>query len=134
MLKSVVVLDTNIYISSLFWQGNPYKIIQKAIDEEFTVFTSNKIILEIKKVLARDFGISEPEINEFIDSVIMFTKLVETNETINMIKEDDSDNRILECASACKANFIVTQDNHLLKIKKFREVEILNPLEFLKKS
>jgi uncharacterized protein len=60
--KPKVVLDTNIYISATFWTGNPYSIIQKAIEQDIVAFVSDEIIQELRKVLARDFSISKDEI------------------------------------------------------------------------
>jgi putative PIN family toxin of toxin-antitoxin system len=130
--KPVVVLDTNIYVSSLFWHGNPYQIVQEALNNEILVFISDKIIEELKRVLKRDFGLLQSQINEAIDAVTMFTNLIKPEEEINILTEDQTDNRILECAAASKAEFIITGDNHLLKLKRFRNTRILKPEQFLK--
>jgi predicted nucleic acid-binding protein len=48
---------------------------------------------------------------------------------------DEPDNRILECAVAAEADFIVTGDKHLLSLKHFRNISIVTLshfLEFLK--
>jgi predicted nucleic acid-binding protein len=37
----------------------------------------------------------------------------------------------LECATAGEADYIVTGDNHLLKLKEIRGMVILSPAEFL---
>lgn len=57
VVKSIVVLDTNIFISSVFWEGASYAIVKKAISQEIIVFISNDIIEELRKVLARDFSL-----------------------------------------------------------------------------
>lgn len=44
---------------------------------------------------------------------------------------DEPDNRILECAVAAGAEVIVTGDNHLLKLKRFRNIAIMGPRDFL---
>lgn len=131
MAKLIVVLDTNIFISSVFWEGNPYKIVNKAISQEIIVFISNDIIREIRKVLARDFLLGEQEIDDIIDSFVYFTHLIKPKEKVEVVKEDPDDDRILECALACGAKFIVTYNKHLLKLKKFRDIEIVLPEEFL---
>jgi len=47
------------------------------------------------------------------------------------VKEDPSDNRILECAEAGGSEFIVTGDAQLLKLGQFAGMKILKPPEFL---
>ncbi|MCK5283311.1 MAG: putative toxin-antitoxin system toxin component, PIN family [Nanoarchaeota archaeon] len=130
MLK--VVLDTNVFISSIFWQGNPYHIVRKVINKEITVFISDDIITEIKRVLSRDFELAKQEISDIIDSIAMFTYFIAPKEKIDVIKDDPTDNTILGCAIASDSKVIVSQDKHLLKLKKFRDVVILNPDEFLR--
>jgi len=40
--------------------------------------------------------------------------------TANVISEDPSDNRIIECALEVKADLIVSGDRHLLALKEFK--------------
>ena len=58
--------------------------------------------------------------------------IAKSSERLDVIKEDPDDNKFLETAIAGKADFIITQDNHLLKVKKLNSIIILNPEEFLK--
>jgi len=69
------------------------------------------IIAEIKRIAEVIF----PEIN------------------INKIKEDTADNKILECAAACKADYIVTGDKkHIRQLNNFQGISIRLPQEFIK--
>ena len=128
-----VVLDTNIYISAVFWEGNPYKIIQKAINQEIAVYISQAIIAEIKRVLSRDFGFDAQEIDDVIDARGYFAHLAWPKEIVDVVKEDPDDNQILSCALASDSLLIVTQDRHLLKLGTFREILILPPDGFLER-
>jgi len=49
---------------------------------------------------------------------------------VDILKDDPEDNKILEAALAGKADFIITGDAHLLKIKEFKSVKILNTKDF----
>ncbi len=131
MDKPIVVLDTNIFISAVFWKGKPYKIVNKAVNQEIIVFISEEIIKEVRKVLARDFALEKQEIDNIIDSVAYFTHFIETKEKVNVVKEDPDDDKIIECALACEAEFIVSQNKHLLKLNKFRNIKIVSPEKFL---
>lgn len=48
-----------------------------------------------------------------------------------MVKDDPTDNRILECAAAARSDYIVTGDSHLLRVKTFRDMPILRVANFL---
>lgn len=86
----------------------------------------------MRKVFARDFGINKDEIEEAIESYVLFTHLTEIKEKVFVVKDDPDDNKIIECAIAGNANYIVTQDKHLLRIKEFEGIEIINSNGFLK--
>ena len=130
--KIRAVLDTNIYVSALFWkQGNPHRIIQKGIDEEIEIFASEEIIEELRKILKRDFNENDKLIKRQINFLLLFVDTAEINQKIEIVKEDADDNKIIECAIASNAKFIVSGDNHLLKIRKFRDIKIVSPKEFL---
>jgi len=128
----IVVLDTNIFISSIFWEGSSYRIVRKAIAREIIVFISDEIVNEIRRVLARGFSLAKQEIKSIIDSVAYFTHLIKPKEKVAVVKEDPDDDRILECALACGAKFIISYNKHLLKLKGFRDIKIITPEEFLK--
>ncbi len=53
-------------------------------------------------------------------------------ESISVVKDNEADNRILECAVAARADYLVTGDKeHLLPIETFRGVRIVSPAGFL---
>ena|SRR3989338_601097 len=127
-----VVLDTNVFISGIHWTGNSEKIIFMFRNKTFELVSSIPIIEEITKTL-RNFRIplSEEDISNWENMILENAMLVEPEEKIDIIKEDFSDNKFIEASVAGKADYIITQDNHLLKIKEFRGIKILTPEEFL---
>ena len=48
------------------------------------------------------------------------------------LKMTPNDNKVLECAKDGKADYIITSDNHLLRLKEFEGIKIVSPGEFLK--
>ena len=64
--------------------------------------------------------------------VISNSQVVEPSAKLNIIKEDSDDNKVLECAKEGKAEYIITNDNHLLKLKEFEGIRIITPAEFFK--
>ena len=128
-----VVLDTNIFISGIFWEGSSNKVILNWKEGKFTLVTSLESVSEIIKVL-KDFKIklSDEMIKEWIDLIIRNSIIVEPKERINIVKDDPKDNIFIETAVAGNADYIISQDNHLLKLKEFRRIKIITPEEFLK--
>ena len=58
--------------------------------------------------------------------------LVEPTKQLSIIKEKDSDNRILECAFAANVTFLISGDKkHIIPLKRINGIIIINPSEFL---
>ena len=53
---------------------------------------------------------------------------------LRIIEDDPDDDKYLECAEKCLAQYIITNDRHLLKLGCFQRTEILRPVEFLRKT
>ena|SRR3989338_2658086 len=127
-----VVLDTNIFISGIFWSGESEKILYAWGNEEFEIITSSEIIREIVETLM-DFKTQLP-INMLLiwmSILSVKSKFFEPKEKIEIVKDDKDDNKFVEVAIEGKADYIITQDNHLLRIKDFRGLKIMTPKEFL---
>lgn len=129
--KIKVVLDTNIFISSIFWVGNPHKIVELAIDNDIEVYSSPEILTELEKVLKRDFKETQELIDKQIAIILKYSKIVRPTKKVNLVKEDPDDNKILECALSAKAKYIVSGDPHLYNLKKVFRITILTPKDFL---
>ena len=57
--------------------------------------------------------------------------IVEPAEALNVVEEDESDNRYLECAIEGRAQYVVTGDKHLLDIGEYSGIIILSPAAFV---
>jgi len=127
-----IVLDTNIFISGIFWKGDPYKILLLWKESKIELISSIEIITEIARILT-DFKIQLPEElkKEWIHTITINSTIVEPKEKFNIIKDDLTDNKFIDAAIAGKAEYIITNDKHLLKIPQFRNVKIITPKEFL---
>lgn len=128
-----IVLDTNIFISALGWRGEEKKILEKCIDGTFNLFLSKDILNEIERVLNYPkFNFSEKEKTEFLNLLRKISTIVKPSLTLEIIKQDSEDNKILECAIESQADFVISGDDHLLSLGEFEEIKILRASEFLK--
>ena len=66
-----------------------------------------------------------------VEKIVSISKIIDTKQEFDVITEDSDDNKILECAVEGNADYIVSQDVHLLKLKEFNGIKILTPEEFL---
>jgi len=131
--KIIVVLDTNILISALFFGGKPRKIFELVLEEEIVGITSSYIIFELKDVLRRrKFNINEEKIEEVTDLIKEYFKEFNPQTKLNLVKNNHPDNKILSLAIDSKSDYLITGDKqHLLPLKKIKKTKIVSAEEFL---
>jgi len=128
MLK--VVLDTNVIVSALNFAGNPAKVFDLALEGEIDNITSEPIITEVRKILIRKFSWQPAEAEDAGTLLGFFSKIVNPNRRLQVVSHEP-DNRILECAVAGKADFIISGDHHLTDLKNYQGIKIINATTFL---
>ena len=130
MIKAV--LDTNVFISALFWKGVPYEVVRKSLTGEFLIIISPEIIEEISERLLNKFKFPLADANDFIEIITINSYIVEPKNKLKVVKEDPNDDKIIECAYEGGADYIVSGDKHLLRLKEYRRIKIITPREFIK--
>lgn len=125
-----VVIDTNIVISALNFGGNPKAVLELARKNRIHNITSPFIINEVEKVLTQKFGWHMEVTREVLTDFRGFSHILNPAETIAVISYPP-DNRILECAMAGRAYFIISGDHHLTDLKTYGSIKIVTPAEFL---
>src|SRR3989344_5360634 len=121
-----LVLDTSTLISALGWKkGNPRKIFEDCLSGKYQLIESIDLINEFLKVFNRDkFSfISKEDKQEFIVRLFEICNLVEPKTKLNIIEDDPEDNIVLECALEGNANYIISSDPHVLKLKEFKGIK-----------
>jgi putative PIN family toxin of toxin-antitoxin system len=95
--------------------------------------TSFDIISELIRVL-KDFKIRLPDevATELVVTIIRNSILVEPKERMEVVKDDPKDNMFVEAAVVGKADYIVSQDKHLLKLEEVKGIKMVSPEEFNK--
>jgi len=130
--KQRVVLDTNVWVSIF---------LKRALAEEFErLFVAGNIDFCVSQAILEEVArvLLYPKFSALFDSpefalnfITRVATIVKPSARVTVIKEDAADNRILECAKAAGADFIVSGDRHLLRLKKFGKAKIVTPREFI---
>ena len=126
------VLDTNVLISATLSDGPPYQILELAEDGTITSVTSPGIIEETRDVLTRDrVPFAEEQVDDFIEKVLSVSQGVAPKTSLQVIEDDPDDDKIVECAVAAGADYIISGDSHLLSLEEYDGIPVLSPADFL---
>jgi putative PIN family toxin of toxin-antitoxin system len=123
-----LVLDTNIFVSALIsTRSNPALLLDEA-GKKYLLFISKEILGEVEDVISREkFGFTREKIDTALEAILSFSEIIDPEIKVDVIKSDPDDNKILECAIACGASYIISGDAHLLKLKEYEDIKIINP-------
>lgn len=139
MLK--IVLDTNVLLKGfLSYTNDQRKIINLAIARKIQILGCDLSYEEFKEKLEEDR--IKKIINDFLfpkdkllmnyKSVIRPVTLSESIVKIKAVNDDADDDVFVWTALSGGASIIISEDNHLLKLKKFMNVRIINAADFMK--
>jgi putative PIN family toxin of toxin-antitoxin system len=128
-----VVIDTNVFISGIFWKGQSNKVLNLWREGKITPVVSADMLSEFTRVM-NDFKIQLPEdmIKEWVNLILRNSILVEPKEKLAVVKDDPKDDMFIEAAVTGNVEYIISQNKHLLKLKSYKRIRIAKPEEFNK--
>jgi uncharacterized protein len=129
-----VIIDTNVFVSALIQKNYPYLIVRDLfIEEKIQLCVSDELLAEYYEVLSR------PKFSRFADFFIRAEGLLADIDRraikyypttkIDIISNKD-DNKVLELAAECNANFIVTGNTNDFTFSEYKQTQILTPKEY----
>jgi len=129
------VFDTNVLISTLISRGKPRELWNEVLEGKIRLELSNELLKEFNEVIVR------PEFKKYLrrSSLTRFRRILLEKANITRVKvrfaqitEDADDNIVFEAAYCSGAEYIVSGDNDLLRLKEFKGIKIVTVDEMLK--
>jgi len=127
-----VVVDTNVFVSGVFFSGPPYEILQAWRNGKIQLVVSPEILNEYRcvgDILAEDHPAVDLE--PVLAYVIQNALVVSAPSLQERVCVDPDDDKFLACALASGSNMIISGDKHLLKVSGYQSIEVLKPRDFL---
>jgi uncharacterized protein len=127
-----IVLDTNVFISGIFFGGSPAKILQAWKEHKIQIVLSEEILAEYHRIAEKILK-KHPRIDiwRILDLLTHHSEMVDTQHVSISASEDPDDDKFLECAVASGSKLIVSGDKHLLNVSGYEGISVLKPREFV---
>ena len=127
-----VILDTNVFISGIFFSGPPSQILKAWQNSRLQIVLSQEILNEYKRV-AESLAAKFPTIDilPIIELMTIHGQLIDTEGFDVSVCDDPDDNKFIECAIASNSEIIISGDKHLLKLSGYQGITVLKPREFV---
>ena len=116
-----IVLDTNVFISGVFFTGPPYHILEAWRDGNVEIIISGEILDEYIRVGDRlEIQFPDIDIRSIFELLTIKAEMVSASTLPDQICEDPDDDKFLACAIASGDKHVVNGDKHLLKVTGYR--------------
>lgn len=132
-----VVIDANQFVSALLKpDSNPAWVLSLAREGKIQLIMSPAIIDEIRAVLLypkimKRHQRTPAQVGLFLKKLQKVAVITQNEPKFDVIVNDSSDNKYLECAVAGRADFIISGDSHLTDLKFFQGIRIISPVHFM---
>lgn len=135
MNHKFIVIDTNVLISAVLSPNGTARKALNKVYQEFKIAQSKETYQElITRIYKPKFDkyISKEERKDFLDSIKKYSQFIEVKSEIKECRDKD-DNKFLELAKDCYAQFLITGDQDLLSLKYIHKYQnlIITPRDFL---
>jgi putative PIN family toxin of toxin-antitoxin system len=127
----IVVLDTNVIVAAMVAKGLCHEVVVRGLGS-CTVVTSQPLLDELEHTLRAKFALGPASI-AFLDQLRLRVRIAEPAPLGARVSRDADDDMVLATAVAAGAALIVTGDQDLLVVGRYRDIEIVSPRDFLKR-
>ncbi|NJC97341.1 MAG: putative toxin-antitoxin system toxin component, PIN family [Anaerolineae bacterium] len=134
VLDLKVVMDTNVFVSGIFFSGPPYQILKAWQSGGFELVVSQEILDEYRRV-GEILGEEHPAVDlmPILNFVLEHAKVYKSAVLKEPVCEDPDDDKFFACALASGSRVIISGDKHLLKASGYQGIQVLKPREFVDK-
>lgn len=126
-----VVVDTNVFVSGVFFGGTPGRVLEAWRDGRVEVVLSREIVEEYVRVgerLANRFpGV---DLNPALELLTVSATLVTSPPLPERASRDPDDDKFLACALAAGADCVVSGDRDLLDLSAYEGIVVLSARDF----
>jgi putative PIN family toxin of toxin-antitoxin system len=130
-----VVFDASVWVSAFMYPASvPDQAVDLARRRQVQSILSDPLIDQVQRaILGPRFARSSAAVRVLVAEMRDVSRLVVPAVTLAVIAAKESDNRVLECAVAGRADVIVTGDRkHVLPLGSYEGIRIVSPAAFLR--
>jgi len=133
-----VTLDTNVLVSAFISKhGLPADILDLVVTfDEIELILSDEILKEFTTVMKREevkrrLEFTESDVSKFEAAVRGVSQIVPVKSRFKAVIEDPADDMIVNTAIDGEVDYIISGDQHVRRLGRFKGVRIVSPRAFM---
>ncbi len=127
------VLDTNVFISGIFWSGIPARILDACEHENAIMVVSSEILEEYFRIV--DIMTKKKptvDVSRYIDLISLTAEFCTPVKLLHPVSRDPDDDKFIAAALSANCKLIVSGDKDLLDVSGYAQIKIIKPAIFVK--
>ena len=107
-----IVLDTNCLLQILGARSKYHFLFSLFLEGNYTLCVSTEVLFEYEEILRQK---ASPAAADLFMKVIARSRNVVRKDPyfrLGLVRQDEDDNKFVDCAFVCQADYIVTEDGH----------------------
>ena len=120
-----IFFDTNVYVAEALRGAGAARMIKATLTGRWRIYFSDYVLDELAKVLTEHIGLS-PKLASLAREKISKRSVLVTATASGTVPEDAKDTPVLQAAVACGADYLVSNDRHLLALHPFHGLRIVS--------
>lgn len=127
-----LVVDTNVFVSGVFFRGPPYEILDAWRRRKVELVASPEILDEYMRTgeeLSREFG--GVDLAPWLQLLNARATVIEAPPLERQVCSDPDDDKFLACALAGRVRLVTSGDKALLRVSGYSGVIVMTPRSFV---
>lgn len=127
-----VVIDTNVFVSGVFWKGPPSTILEAWRSGHIGIVLTPAILDEYHRVgleLSRSFP--SIDLGPILEMVALKSTIVQDSKLPEPVCSDSADDKFIAAAVVANAKYVISGDRALLKVRSYGDIPVVAPRTFV---
>jgi putative PIN family toxin of toxin-antitoxin system len=125
-----VVFDTNVYVAEALGGDTATRLFASTDRASWRIYVSRYIVDEMIAVMTDDLGLSRRSAALAAIRALRRGTLVEPVASRHTVPQDPADSDVLRTALQAGADYLVTNDQHLLALHPYEGVQIISMADY----
>jgi uncharacterized protein len=125
-----IFFDANVYVAEALLGGSAEQMIAATIASRWRIYSSSYVLDETQRVLTEKLGFSPRLARLSCDRARRRSTRVILSVSRHTVPSDPADSPILQAALAAGADYLVTNDKHLLALNAYESLRIISMTDY----